>query len=146
MKKPLYDWNEKVEFLFNGKGEPLVGIIEIVDANNILGETEEVTCDIYVGADRNCFYKHVSESHIGRKLVSEPITRGILQYHEKDNQYSVLYSRNGYAAVLDNPVFTEIRVTMMEKWLPVSLAPLKDFVDKSVEIRYMAPWQRLGAE
>lgn len=140
MNKPLYAWMDKVEFLFNGKGEPLVGKIEIVDANNILGGNEEVTYDIYVGADKNCLYKHVPESHIRRKLVSEPIIRGVLQYHEKDKVFSVKYSPAGYAAMLDNPVFTEIRLNEREQWMPVSLAPLKDFVDKSVEIRHTVPW------
>lgn len=140
MKKSDYAWGDKVEFTYEGIEEPLVGLIEIVDAAGTWVQAEEISYDIYVGSDKNCLYKHVPESHIRRKLIKEPVTRGILQYHKKDNQYSVLYSRNGYAAILDNPVFTEIRVTMTEEWLPVSLAPLNAWIGKSVEIRYMPPY------
>ena len=140
MKKPDYTWGDKVEFLFNGNGEPLEGFIEIVDSNGTFEQREQPSYDICVPAKNNCIYKHVPESDIRRKLINEPITRGVLQYHTSEEIYSVLYSRAGYAALLDNPVFTEIRVTGTEEWIPVSLANLKEMVEKSVEIRYMPPY------
>lgn len=164
MRTPVYSYMDKVEFCFNGTGEPLTGLIEVVDANGTLEQSEEVFYDIYVGADRNCLYKHVPESHIRRRLISESITRGILQYHEKENIYTVKYNSYGYEAVLDNPSFTEIRLTGMKEWISVALvenelpesvrerekdwlhlpvASLREWIGKSVEIRYMPPYMQV---
>lgn len=158
MNKPLYEYGDKVEFLFNGEGELLEGFIEIIDSYGTFFQREQPSYDICVPSRNNCLYKHVPESDIRRKLVKESITRGILKYNEKADMYSVLYSRNGYELVLDNPSYTEIRLTGMDKWVSVAfaiteipeerredwmnipVASLKEWVGKSVEIRYMPPY------
>lgn len=158
MNKPLYEYGDKVEFLFNGDGEPLEGFIEIIDSYGTFFQREQPSYDICVPSRNNCLYKHVPESDIRRKLVKESIIRGILKYNEKADMYSVLYSRDGYEVVLDNPSFTEIRLTGMNKWVSVAfiykempaerredwmnipVASLKEWVGKSVEIRYMPPY------
>ena len=137
MKRPTYAWGDHVEFRVNGDGETLEGMIEIVDAGGTFGQSEEPSYDIYVKGEKNCLYKHVRESWIRRKLVKESVIRGILKYHEQENTYGVLYSRDGYEVKLDNPVFTEIRATLSDQWVSVCLAPLKDWVEQSVEIRYV---------
>lgn len=158
MKLPAYSWGDKVEFLFNGTGEPLQGFIEIVDAHGTFFQREEPSYDICVPEKNNCLYKHVPESDIRRKLIKEPVTRGILQYYPSNDMYAVQYSRDGYAVPLDNPSFTEIRLTgtrewisvafvykempaaLKEDWMNVSIASLKEWIGKSVEIRYMPPY------
>lgn len=68
-------------------------------------------------------------------MSKEPITKGILQYDEKEEMYSVLYGKNGYAVLLDHPSLTEIRLDETEDWQNVSGVLLSNWIGKTVEIR-----------
>jgi|GEM_PF-1666049 len=140
MKKPDYHWGDKVHFRFNGNDQPLEGIIEIVDANGTFGQNEEPSYDIAVPEHDHCLYKHIRESDIIQKLPQEPVTRGILQYDPRDDVYSVLYSRDGYAALIDNPLYMEIRIVGTREWLGAYMVDLKSWLGKAVEIRSMPPY------
>lgn len=158
MKKPKFEWNDKVEFYLDGMDTPKVGVIEVVDAFGTYFQREFPSYDICVTEENNSLYKHVPEPYIRRKVVgSESITRGVLQYDEKLEKYSVVYGFQQYAVLLDNPAFMEIRLegmldwvsvafvekelpkTFKEDWMHIPIASLKEWVGKSVEIRYIPP-------
>lgn len=162
MKRPKFEWNDKVEFYLDGMDAPKVGVIEVVDAFGTFFQQDFPSYDICVTEENNSIYKHVSEPYIRRKVIgSESITKGVLQYDEKLEKYSVVYGFHQYAVLLDNPAFTEIRlkgtldwisVAFVEKelpesvrerekdWLHLPIASLKEWVGKSVEIRYIPPY------
>lgn len=162
MKKPAFEWMDKVEFDFYGVEEPLVGLIEVVDDMGTFFQDEEPSYDIYVSTGRAGLYKHVQESQIRRRLVNERITGGVLEYDEKRNLYTVKTSSFGVAIPLDKPEFTEIRLAWSDKWLlaayvieelpeeqreewmNLSITSLKEWVGKSVEIRYVPPYLQVS--
>lgn len=161
MERPKFEWNDKVEFYLDGMDAPKVGVIEVVDAFGTFFQREFPSYDICVTEENNSLYKHVPEPYIRRKVVgSESITKGVLQYDEKLEKYSVVYGFHQYAVLLDNPTFTEIRlegmldwisVAFLEKelpesvrekekdWLHLPIVSLKEWIGKSVEIRYVPP-------
>lgn len=132
MKKPKYRRGDLVEFHFLEIFKE--GAIEIVDAYGYFGQTtNEPSYDIYCDAD-STLYKHIEESYITRKLPQKQnIICGLLQYHEPQNIYTVLYSREGYEAVIDRPDHL-IRLTHEKEWLKPDEVNLQDWVGQAVEL------------
>lgn len=65
------------------------------------------------------------------------VIRGILQQDEQTKQYSVLYSRDGYAANVDSHYLMELRVTGTREWVPAYAVDFPAWLGKSVELRHM---------
>lgn len=60
-------------------------------------------------------------------------TRGMLQYHPKEGYFSVLYSRDGYAAIIEGD--EEIMLVGVGQWAPVRNINLFHLIGEEVEIR-----------
>ena len=79
---------------------------------------------------KKCYQKPTAQL----RKFPEPVVKGILQHDSDTRLFSVLYSQEGYAATLDQPLMG-IRLVGTEEWLHWSVAPLEDWIGKPVELR-----------